>query len=187
MRLGLQAPLELLRQRRIELFQPPQNNRDFIPLSKPNMSCAQFEPSAGEFRLQARGFPIRRDCAVEPIGIAIGLSQQKERRKGGSAYGARTLQGANRLTRLPCLTLGLPKKVPGADVLRAALNDPRECRDRLRIIAAAYPGVGGDHPPIGAFGIPALLLLGIAQQPAPIPFLIERGDSLPLFEAVTAP
>src|SRR6185295_6391789 len=115
------------------------------------------------------------------------FSEKEERRKGGSAYGARTLEGANRLARLPCLTLGLPEQVPGPDILRVALNDSREGRACLRIIAAAYPGVGGDHAPIGAFGIPALPLLGITQQPVPIPFLVELGDSLPLIEAVTAP
>src|SRR6266853_2006516 len=148
------------------------------------MRSAQFEPSAGEIRFQARGLPIRSDRAVEPIGIAIRLSQQEERRKGGSAYGARALQGANRLTRLPCLTLGLPEQVPGPDILRVALDDPRERRGRLRIVAAAHPGVGGDHPPIGAFGVPALPYLGMAQQPVPIPFLVELGDSLPLIAAV---
>src|SRR6267143_1172407 len=168
LRFGFQALPELHRQRRIELFQPSQGNRDFVALPQPNMRSAQFEPSAGEIRFQARGLPIRSDRAVEPIGIAIRLSQQEERRKGGSAYGARTLEGANRLTRLPCLTLGLPEQVPGPDVLRVALNDSRECRACLRIIAAAYPSVGGDHAPIGAFGIPALPLLGITQEPVPI-------------------
>src|SRR5206468_2189283 len=97
LRLGFQAPLELCRQRRIELFQPPEDNRDFIPLSDANMGSAQFEPRASEIRFQARGFPICSDGAVEPIGIAIGLSEKEEGRKGGSAYGARALQGANRL------------------------------------------------------------------------------------------
>src|SRR5437879_9058931 len=160
---GFQAPLELFCQHRIKPFQPPPDNPDLIPLSKPNMGSTQFEPGAGEFRFQARGLPIRSYCAVEPIHIAIGLSKKEERRKGGSAYGARAFQGANRLTRLPCLTLGLPKQVPGPDVLRVALNDPRERRGRLRIIAAAHPSAGGDHLPIAAFWIPALPLLGIAQ------------------------
>ena len=151
------------------------------------MCSAQFEPGAGEIRFQACGLPIRSNGTVEPIGIAIGLSKKEEGRKGGSADGARALQGANGLTGLPCQTLGLSKEVPGADVLRVLLNDARECRGRLRIIAATQPGVGGNHPPIGASGIPALPLLGITLQPIPVPFLIEHGDSLTLIEAISAP
>src|SRR6267143_4042977 len=92
---GFQALLEPFCQRRIEPFQPLQDNPDFIPLSKPDMGSSQFEPGAGEFRFQARGLPIRTDRAVEPVDIAIGLSKKEERRKGGSPYGARTFQGAN--------------------------------------------------------------------------------------------
>src|SRR5258708_29980795 len=75
----LQTLLELFRQHRIELFQPPHDNRDFIPLSKPDMGSAQLKPGAGEFRFQARALPIRSDRAVEPIRIAICLSKKEER------------------------------------------------------------------------------------------------------------
>src|SRR6266852_6866549 len=183
----VRAPLELLGQRRIELVQAFHDRRHFIPLSKPNVSSTHLEPGSGEFRYQTRGLPVGGDRAVQPTGVAISLSKKEERRKGGSAYGARTLQGASRLPRLPCQTLGLPEQVPGPDVLRVALDDPRERCGRLRIFAAAHPGVRGDHPPIGAFGVPALSHLGMAQQSVPIPFLVELGDSLPLIEAVSAP
>src|SRR2546423_12800379 len=169
LRLGFQAPLELCRQHRIELFQPPEDKRDFIPLSDANMGSPQFEPRASEIRFQARGFPIGSDGAVEPIGIAIGLSEKEKGRKGSSAYGARALQGANRLTRLPCLALGLPEQVPGPYVLGVALDDPRERGGRLRIVAAAHPSIGGDHSPGGALRIAALPLIGVAQETLPTP------------------
>src|SRR5882672_6953766 len=99
---GLQALLELFCQHWIKLFQPLQDNRDFVPLSKPNVGSTQFKPGAGKFRFQARGFPISGDCPVRPMGVAVSLTKEEERHKGGSAYGAGALQGADGLTRLPC-------------------------------------------------------------------------------------
>src|SRR5439155_26480560 len=114
---GFQALPEFHRQRRVELLEPLQGRRDFVALRQPELAGAQFEPGSGEIRLQPRGLAIRGEGAVEPIEITIGLSKEKERHKGGPAYGARALQGANRLTRLPCLALGLPEQVPGPYVL----------------------------------------------------------------------
>src|SRR6266571_5262113 len=125
---GLQALPELFCQHRVKLFQPLQDNRDFVSLSEPNVGSAQLEPGAGEFRFQAHGLPVSGDCPVRPMGIAISLSKKEERHKGGSAYDTGALQGANGLTRLPCPALGFPKQVPGPDVLRVALDNPRERR-----------------------------------------------------------
>src|SRR6266851_5503513 len=132
-------------------------------LEDPGQRRPESEPSPRKLRFEAHRLPVRGDGLVQPLGIAVSLPKKKKRDKGGAADGTRALQGPRRLPRLPGQPLSLAEQNPGADVLRVALDYARKRRGRLRILAAAQPGVARDHPPVGTFGIPALPFLGVAQ------------------------
>ena len=106
---------------------------------------------------------------------------------GTPAHAARPLQGLYRAARLLGQPLGFTEQVPGPDVLGIVQGDARKRGDRFGIVAGAEPGVTGYDRPFGTRQLAALLLLGVAQEPCPVPFAVEIGDVLPLGVAVSAP
>src|SRR5258708_6914757 len=157
---ALRTLLQLLGQGRGEFLQALQDRTDFGALTNPYISNTQLEPGLRILGLQPRGLAVRGDCPVEPARVPVGFPEEEERREGGPAYDAGPFQRSGRLTRLPGRAVRFSEQVPSADVLRVAVNDPRECRVRLRIFAAAQPGITGDRPPVGIFGIALLLRFG---------------------------
>src|SRR6266702_2349122 len=159
----LDPSLEVPGQGRVELLQALKRHPRFLAVPDPGQRRPQSEPSSRELRFEAHRLPVRGDGLVQPTAIAVSLPKKKKRDKGCAADGTRALQGPRRLPRLPGQPLSLAEQNPGADVLRVALDYARKRRGRLRILAAAQPGVARDHPPVGTFGIPALPFLGVAQ------------------------
>src|SRR2546421_3546970 len=78
LRLGFQAPLELCRQHRIELFQPPEDKRDFIPLSDANMGSPQFEPQSGMKSRDRKS--TRLNSSHDQISYAVFCLKKKKHR-----------------------------------------------------------------------------------------------------------
>ena len=109
-RIRLVSLLEFGRPRRIQLLQALQGGRDFLPVAGPNASGPQLEPALGERRLEADCFAVCRDRPVEPLGIAIGLPEVKEGDERRSSNDAGALEGADGLSRLACLAVGLPSR-----------------------------------------------------------------------------
>src|SRR5260370_7952364 len=123
---ALRTLLQLLGQGRGECLKALQDRMDFGALTNPYISNTQLEPGLRILRLQPRGLAVRGDCPVEPARVPVGFPEEEERREGGPAYDAGPFQSSGGLTRLPCPALRFSEQVPGADVLRAALNYPRE-------------------------------------------------------------